>query len=71
MSTDQQQPTDAEKRLIKLFLQIEDKDIQEMIADVVKIERQHRTGSRQNFPFRDVRNVIDRVARFQESKTPS
>lgn len=71
MSTDQQQPTDAEKRLIKLFLQIEDKDIQEMIADVVKIERQHRTGSRQNFPLRDVRNVVDRIARLQESNTPS
>lgn len=71
MSTDEQQPTDAEKRLIKLFLQIEDKDVQEIIADVVRIERQHRTGSRQNFPLRDVRNVIDRVARLQESNTPS
>lgn len=71
MSTNQHKPTDAEMRLIELFFQIEDKDIQEIIADVVRIERQHRTGSRQNFPLRDVRNVIDRVARFQESKTQS
>lgn len=71
MSADQQKPTDAEMRLIKLFLEIEDKDVREIIADVVGIERQHRTGSRQNFPLRDVRNVIDRVARFQESNMPS
>lgn len=71
MSTDQQKPTDAEMRMIKLFLQIEDKDIQEIIADVVRIERQHRTGSRQNFPLKDVRNVVDRVARFQESNMSS
>jgi phosphatidylserine decarboxylase len=71
VSTDQQKPTDAEMRMIKLFLQIEDKDIQEIIADVVRIERQHRTGSRQNFPLKDVRNVVDRVARFQESNMSS
>lgn len=71
MPTDQQKPTDAEMRMIKLFLQIEDKDIQEIIADVVSIERQHRTGSRQNFPLRDVRNVIDKVARLQESNNAS
>lgn len=71
MTTDQQKPTDAEMRMINLFLQIEDKDIQEIIADVVRIERQHRTSSRQNFPLRDVRHVIDRVARLQESTTPS
>lgn len=64
-----QQPTDAEKRLITLFREIEDGDVREIIASVVAIERQHRTGSRRNFPMKDVRNVIDRVAHFQESKS--
>lgn len=69
MSTHQHNPTDAEKRMINLFLQIEDEDIREIIADVVAIERKHRTSSRKNFPIRDVKNVIDRVARMQESKS--
>jgi hypothetical protein len=69
MVASQRQPTDAEMRLITLFREIEDEDIRDIIASVVAIERQHRTGSRKNFPIRDVRNVIDRVARFQESKS--
>lgn len=68
MSSSQRQPTDAEMRLVKLFREIEDEDIREIIASVVAIERQHRTGSRKNFPMKDVRNVIDRVARLQESR---
>jgi hypothetical protein len=69
MNATQQQPTDAEMRLVKLFREIEDENVREIIASIVAIERQHRTGSRKNFPMKDVRNVIDRVARFQESKT--
>lgn len=67
MVASQRQPTDAEMRMIMLFRQTEDEDIREIIASVVAIERQHRTGSRKNFPIRDVRSVIDRVARLQES----
>lgn len=68
MSTSQHKPTDAEMRLLTLFLQIEDEDVREIIADVVSIERQHRSSSRKNFPIKDVRNVIDRVASLQEIK---
>ena len=67
MSTSHRQPTDAEKRLIILFQQIEDEGIRDIIADVVTIERQYRTGSRRNFPIREVRTAIDRVARVQEN----
>lgn len=69
MSTNQHQPTDAEMRLLTLFRQIEDENIREIIADVVAIERKHRTSSRKNFPLRDVRTVIDRVAHIQESQS--
>lgn len=66
MSASQHRPTDAEMRLMTLFLQIEDEDVREIIADVVNIERQYRSSSRKNFPIKDVRNIIDRVARLQE-----
>lgn len=69
MATSQRQPTDAEMRLITLFREIDDVDVREVIANVVAIERQYRTGSRKNFPMKEVRNVIDRVARFQESES--
>lgn len=56
-------------RMVKLFLQIEDEDLREIIADIVAIERRHRTSKGKNFPLRDVRNVIDRIARMQESQS--
>lgn len=56
------------QRLLDLFSQIEDEDIREIIADVVLIESKHRSSSKKNFPWKDVRTVIDRVALFQEER---
>ena len=69
----QQEPkvTKPLQRLLTLFNQIDDENIREIIADVVMIERKHRSSSRLNFPISDVRNVIDRVARLQEKSEKS
>jgi len=53
-------------RLLKLFTSIDDKDTQEIIANIVLIEQQNRTGSKENFPRQKVRDVIDAVARKKE-----
>lgn len=53
-------------RLLNLFKSIEDKEIQEVIANVVLIEQQNRSGSKENFPKQKVRDVIDAVARKKE-----
>jgi hypothetical protein len=53
-------------RLLNLFKNIGDKDAQEIIANVVLIEQQNRTGSKENFPRQKVRDVIDAVARKKE-----
>ena len=53
-------------RLLNLFKNIDDKDAQEIIASVVLIEQQNRTGSKENFPKQKVRDVIDAVARKKE-----
>lgn len=58
--------TKSLQRLLDLFKQIEDENVREIIADVVMIESKHRSSSKKNFPWKDVRNVIDREARFQE-----
>lgn len=71
MSAKKHKPTNVEMRLINLFMQIEDEDVREIIADVVKIERQYRSSSRKNFPIREVRSVIDRVARLAEQQQSS
>lgn len=53
-------------RLLNLFKNIDDKDAQEIIANVVLIEQQNRTGSKENFPKQKVRDVIDAIARKKE-----
>jgi len=53
-------------RLLNLFKNINDKDTQEIIASVVLIEQQNRTGSKENFPKQKIRDVVDAVARKKE-----
>jgi hypothetical protein len=54
-------------RLLNLFKGIPDKEIQEIIANVIIIEQQNRTGSKDNFPRQKVRDIIDSIARKQEN----
>lgn len=56
-------------RLVNLFKNIADRDAQEIIANVVLIEQQNRTSSKENFPKQRVRDVIDAVAKKKESET--
>lgn len=58
--------TRSQERLMKLFSEVEDEDIREIMASVVLIESRHRSSSAQNFPIRLVRDAIDSVARLQE-----
>lgn len=53
-------------RIIKLFKSIEDPETQEIIANVVLVEQKNRTSSNERFPMRDIRDVIDAVARKKE-----
>jgi len=59
-------PTKSQERLMKLFREVEDEDIREIMANVVSIEAKHRSSSAQNFPIRQVRDAVDSVARLQE-----
>lgn len=54
-------------RLLNLFKGIPDKEVQEIIANVIIIEQQNRTGSKDNFPRQKVRDIIDSIARKQEN----
>jgi hypothetical protein len=54
-------------RLLNLFKGIPDKEVQEIIANVIIIEQQNRTGSKDNFPKQKVRDIIDSIARKQEN----
>jgi len=58
--------TKAKSRLLKLFKNIHDKDIQEIIANVVQVEQQHRSNSKENFPRQKIRDIIDALARQKE-----
>lgn len=63
-----QQPkiTKSLQRLLDLFNKIEDEDTREIISSVVLIESRYRSSSAKNFPMKEVRDVIDRVARLQD-----
>lgn len=54
------------QRLLNLFATIEDENIREIIADTVVIESRYRSSSRKNFPWKDVRSIVDRVASLSE-----
>ena len=56
--------TKPQERLMRLFHQIDDRDIREIMAEVVSIERRYRSA--QKFPMRLVKDAIDNVARLQE-----
>lgn len=65
MSSRKPKLTGSQKRLLKLFKQVEDEDVREIMTEVVVLEGKYRSG---NFPVRKVRDVVDVVARLQESK---
>jgi hypothetical protein len=54
-------------RLLNLFKGIPDQEVQEIIANVIIIEQQNRTGSKDNFPKQKVRDIIDSIARKKEN----
>jgi len=56
------------QRLLNLFEQIEDEDIRNIIGEVVLLESKHRSSSAKNFPVREVRNIVETIARLQETK---
>lgn len=58
--------TKTQKRLLALFNDIEDEDIRAIIADVLGVEAANRSAH--NFPIRKVREIVDSVARKQESE---
>jgi len=58
--------TRSQHRLVKLFNEIEDEDIREILSEVVSLESKHRSSSAKNFPIRRVRDAVDSVARLQE-----
>jgi|GEM_PF-5284310 len=60
--------TQSMQRLLNLFEQIEDEDIRNIIAETVFLESKHRSSSQKNFPIREVRNVVDTVARLREGQ---
>ena len=66
MSRRRPKPTKSRERLMKLFREVEDEDIREIMAEVIYIEGKHRSSSAKNFPIRLVRDAVDSVARLQE-----
>jgi hypothetical protein len=60
--------TQSMQRLLNLFEQIEDEDIRNIIAETVFLESKHRSSSQKNFPIREVRNLVDTVARLREGR---
>ena len=59
--------TKTQKRLLRLFKNIKEEDIREIIIEVIGIESSNRSSH--NFPIRKVREVVDDFARLQESET--
>lgn len=57
--------TKSQERLMKLFREVEDEDIREIMYEVVFIEGKYRSAK--NFPVRQIRDVVDSVARLQEA----
>jgi len=58
----------SKDRILNLFRNIKDKNLQRIIADVVTLEMKNRTSSRDNFPKQKLRDIIDSTARLIESK---
>ena len=55
-------------RLVKLFKNISDDTLKIIISDIVQLERAHRMSSRENFPKREIKDIIDKEARLIEKK---
>jgi len=64
MATRRPKLTKSQKRLINLFKEVDDEDLQEIMLEVVFLEGKYRSG---NFPTRKVRDIVDAVAKLQES----
>ncbi len=56
--------TKNQERLLRLFQNIDDNNVKEIIIETINIEVTIYAGH--NFPIREVRNKIDSVARLQE-----
>ncbi len=60
--------TQSMQRLLDLFEQIEDEDLRNIIAETVFLESKHRSSSLKNFPIREVRNIVETIARLREAQ---
>lgn len=57
------------RRLLQLFEEIEDRDMREIMIDVIALESRHRSLGKTRFPLQKVEDIIDRVARLREEGT--
>ena len=62
----EKQLTKTQKRLMKLFKDIPDENIREIIIEVIGIEAANRSSH--NFPIRKVKEVVDDFGKLQESE---
>lgn len=53
---------------MKLFAEVEDEGIREIMASVVLLEAKHRSAGAKNFPRQAVRDVVDSTARLEEMR---
>lgn len=60
--------TSSQRRLLRLFEQVEDPDLKEIMSNVVMLESRYRSSSAERFPLRQVRDIIDAVAKRQENQ---
>jgi len=66
MSSRKPEMTRSQKKLLNLFKEVEDEDLQEIMIEIVFLEGKHRSG---NFPIRKAYDVVDAVAKLQESRS--
>lgn len=61
-------PLPKSKKLLKLFSQIDDESIKEIIAQVISVENEFRYSSATNFSRRKIEDIIDDEANLIEKK---
>jgi hypothetical protein len=61
----EKQLTKTQKRLVRLFKNVQDENIREIINEVIVIESANR--STHNFPIRKIREVVEDAAKLQEN----
>ena len=60
--------TKSRTRMLTLFASVEDEWIRYVVGEVVELEARYR--SRQNRPLKQIRGLIESVARLQEAGKP-